>query len=89
MQTCQTSTVNVIANDTDPEGNYPLSLVSITDASFGMATILDGATISYQAARFPGSDTITYTVQDSLGATSTGTLSVSISRGATNCTVGP
>src|SRR3546814_5685490 len=40
---CNVVLKNVVANDTDPEGNYPLSLVSITllDTAKGSAFISD------------------------------------------------
>jgi hypothetical protein len=73
---CTTQSYNVIANDTDPDGNYPLTLVSVTGMGFAVesATTLSFSSLSYGR-------TGTYTVQDSLGATATATLSVTLAGG--------
>jgi YD repeat-containing protein len=81
---CEIGAVNVLANDTDPEGNYPLSLVSVSDGGSGVVWISDSQTISYQSTQV-GSDTVTYVVQDSLGATASGTLNVSIASATQQC----
>lgn len=78
---CGSGTRNVLANDSDPEGHYPLALVSVTQGTKGAASIINSTTIEYQANFATGPDTVTYTVQDSLGATSTGTLNISITSG--------
>jgi YD repeat-containing protein len=81
---------NVTANDTDPEGNVPLALLSVVNSnpSLGSPTVLNASTVRYQAEATgaTGSDTVTYTVRDSLGATATGTLSVTVINTGTNCT---
>ena len=78
---CGSGTRTVLANDSDPEGHYPLSLVSVTQGTKGAAVIVSSTTIEYSAGPATGPDTITYTVQDSLGATSNGTLNVSVTSG--------
>lgn len=78
---CSIGSKDVLANDTDPEGNYPLSLVSVTGADLGVATVVSSTTIQYESFTATGVDAVTYTVQDSLGATSTGTLNVNITSG--------
>jgi hypothetical protein len=68
--------VNLTANDSDPENNVPLSLVSITNTSgSAIATILNVSSVTVDVYD-KGPSTFTYTVADSLGATSTGQLSV-------------
>lgn len=66
-----------IANDEDPDGNYPLALLSITKTSGGdtTASIYSGNIIQINH-HWNGSDvaTFTYVVRDSLGATATGFL---------------
>jgi hypothetical protein len=70
---------NVIANDTDPEGNYPLSLVSVSYGGLkGDAYIYSSDSIEFDSNGASGTASISYTVQDSLGATSTGTFTVTI-----------
>ncbi|PCK32823.1 hypothetical protein CEX98_05150 [Pseudoalteromonas piscicida] len=71
-------TIDVLANDTDPEGGV-LSLVSATATQGSVAINIDG-TLSYTPkAGFEGVDTITYVVQDEFGATSEGLVSVTVS----------
>ena len=74
-----TTTANLVANDSDPENNTPLSLVSIVlsgGSGFSGASIASSTSVSIHGD-FEHSTTIyTYTVQDSLGATSTGTLTI-------------
>ena len=78
---CPTGTKNVLANDSDPEGHYPLSLVSVTQGNKGAATIISSTTIQFDAGFATGGSALTYTVQDSLGATSTGTLNITVTSG--------
>lgn len=81
---------DVTFNDSDPEGNVPLVLLSVvnTNASLGTPSVLNASTVRYQAEATgaTGSDTVTYTVRDSLGATATGTLSVTVVNSGANCT---
>lgn len=66
-------TVDVLANDTDPEGNIPLSIAGVTQPTVGQVTS-NGATLTYtppQTVSSPFTATFTYTAADSLGAVST------------------
>ena len=83
---CRNGYKDVVANDVDPEGNTPLTLVSITASNSGLgeASISSPTTIRYHAFGAPGGDQITYTVQDSLGAVSTEILDINIVDG-TGC----
>jgi hypothetical protein len=78
---CGTVTVNVVANDTDPAGNYPLQLTAIVSSTKGTATIVSSTSIEYDAFGQTGNGVVTYTVANSQGATANGTLSVNISGG--------
>jgi hypothetical protein len=69
--------VNVVSNDTDPEGNYPLSVVSAVSLS-GLTVTPSGTTSVQVSGTTPGSYATQYTVQDSLGATSNGTINITI-----------
>jgi outer membrane biosynthesis protein TonB len=76
---CGGTTVNVTANDSDPEGNYPLT---VTGASSGAAievTVISASTLSIDSIGASGTKSFTYTVSDSLGATSTGTGTITVS----------
>jgi len=78
MNVCAITSINVTGNDTDPEGNYPLALVS---ENHNLATIVSSNAIRFNAPPFPGNHVVTYVVADSLGATSTGVLNVTVSGG--------
>jgi hypothetical protein len=68
--------VNVIANDTDPDGDYPLTLVAVDDPN-GVAFLASSTQIGWTGT-FAGLYTVHYTVRDARGATSTGTLQVTV-----------
>lgn len=65
--------MNVIANDYDPDGNTPLSLVSVTGTANVDAQVVNSTTVQVYG-NGPGIDTLSYVVKDSLGATATGTI---------------
>ena len=76
---CGSVTKNVIANDTDPEGHYPLSLVGVSYSGMrGTASVASSTSIYFESNGVSGLAAVSYTVQDSLGATSTGTFNVTI-----------
>jgi YD repeat-containing protein len=81
---CASASVNVLANDFDPEGHTPLVLLSVTQGNKGVATIVSSATIQFEAGFATGGSALTYTVRDSLGATSTGTLNITVTSGTCN-----
>jgi len=78
---CDNVTISPLANDTDPEGNYPLVLVSVGHATLGTAGV-SGNNVLYGAGGRTGREQITYTVKDSLGATSSGTITITILSGS-------
>ena len=75
---CSLGVYDVTANDTDPESNYPLSLVSVSGGF--TTTILDSKHVSAQSGTNTGIHTITYDITDSLGAASTGTLKITVTQ---------
>jgi len=74
----QLKTVNVVANDTDPENNTPLSVVSVTDLSGAGYAAVSGTTSVTIGASNPGTYYFNYVVSDSLGATATGQLMATV-----------
>jgi outer membrane protein OmpA-like peptidoglycan-associated protein len=71
-------TINVLANDSDPEGDA-LSVSAVGTAAHGTVTINANGSVTYTpAAGYVGSDTFTYTLRDATGATATGTVSVTV-----------
>lgn len=72
------ASIDVLGNDTDPDGNAPL-VVSGASALNGLVTVAADSTLTYTPnADFFGLDTVTYTVSDVGGATASGTLSVTV-----------
>lgn len=76
-----TATIFALGNDTDPEGNTPLVLLAVTQGSKGTASVRAGTYVRYIPSGPTGIDLLTYTVRDSLGATSTGTITVTVEIG--------
>ena len=77
-------TVNLVANDTDPGNNVPLHLVSITGP--GSATVISTTSVKI-GEHSAGTYTFTYVVANSLGATSTGQLTATVTGLASQCVV--
>jgi len=72
-----TATIDVLANDRDPDGG-PLSILSVAPPLHGTAAIVDGG-ISYRPTpNYSGTDTFSYTVIDSNGLQTIGLVSVTI-----------
>ncbi len=68
--------VDVLANDTDPEGD-PLTLIGAT-ATNGTAEIEGGQIRFTPEAGYDGPATVSYTVSDGQGGSATGTLAVTV-----------
>ncbi|MDZ7685626.1 MAG: cadherin-like domain-containing protein [Gammaproteobacteria bacterium] len=70
----------LLANDSDPEGDA-LMLVNLGEQRSGNGTVVlssDGAFEYTPDENFAGTDTFTYTVEDSEGVTSTATVTLSV-----------
>lgn len=73
-----TASVNVTANDSDPDGD-PLSIVSLSKTTSTKADYsFSGGTITVMAKSSKGGDSLTYTVTDGRGGTATATLSINV-----------
>jgi hypothetical protein len=71
-------TINVLANDSDPDGN-PLTLVSVSQVTNGVVTTNANATVTYSpATNFLGPNHFTYTISDGQGGSATGMVSVTV-----------
>lgn len=75
---CQTKTVNLTSNDTDPEGNYPLTVTAVDQSYLGAIDIVSASSITFYGTDMTGGDTVTYTVEDSLGASATGLINIGV-----------
>lgn len=71
-------TIDVLANDTDPNGD-PLTVSGTPTARNGTVTVNPDGTLTYRPnPDFNGTDTITYTVTDPAGNTATSTVTVTV-----------
>ncbi len=73
----QSVTIDVLANDSDPEGGA-LTLDAVTQGQFGSVVIDAGQLIYTPNADANGSDSFTYTVRDDQGAQSVATVTVTV-----------
>ncbi|HXD74985.1 MAG TPA: MBG domain-containing protein [Vicinamibacterales bacterium] len=81
-------TINVLANDSDPDAGQTLSVTSASTPASGAATT-DGTTVSYTSNKgFAGTDTFTYTVSDGHGGTATANVTVTVTKRAASVTAG-
>ena len=77
--------VNVLSNDTDPDGDA-LTVSAVTQPANGTAAISGGGlSVTYTpSAGFSGSASFTYTANDGNGGTATATVTVTVSSTPTN-----
>lgn len=69
--------IDVLANDSDPEGDA-LTVTAVGTPANGSASISGGRVVYTPAAGFTGSDSFTYTIADAFGATATATVRVTV-----------
>ena len=73
--------INVLANDRDPDGGA-LAVQSFTPGAFGSVSNSGGGTLSYRPNNgFTGLDTFTYTLTDGQGGNVTANVNVSVNAG--------
>ncbi len=80
IDTPVTVDIDVLANDSDPEG-APLILTGVTQPAQGSAAIVAGKVRYTPNAGAEGSDLFAYTIDDSAGNTANGTVLVGIGQG--------
>lgn len=76
-------TVDVLANDTDPNGDT-LTIADFGDGANGKVTQVGGKLVYTPVAGFTGTDTFTYTVTDPAGNRNTATVTVTVNPGSTS-----
>lgn len=81
---CQEVTVNLTGNDTDPEGHYPLTVTAVDSSPYANVYIASASSVTFEG-HTPGGHTLSYTVEDSLGASSTGLISLGVFARKTPC----
>ncbi|EAQ01548.1 type I secretion target repeat protein, partial [Pseudooceanicola batsensis HTCC2597] len=70
-------TIDVLANDSDPDGDT-LTISGVSDPANGTAEIVGGQIVYTPDPDFNGTDTLTYTVDDGTGNTDTATVTVTV-----------
>lgn len=83
MTACAEQTFNVLANDSDPDGNTPLALVGVDYSGPRGAASVSGTGIRFVPNGITGAANVGYVMRDSLGATDSATLAITINAG--NC----
>jgi hypothetical protein len=68
---------SVLTNDTDSNGDT-LALDSVSSATYGTATLAGNNILYDPDADYEGSETLTYTVSDGNGGTTTGTVTITV-----------
>ena len=71
-------TIDVLSNDTDPDSNDTLTLVSAANGDNGTVGIVNNELVYTPNANFNGSDSFSYTMEDSGGISKTATVSVTV-----------
>jgi hypothetical protein len=69
--------VDVLANDSDPNGDT-LTVTALTQPAHGSVALADGAVLYTPVAGYSGPDSFDYTVADGHGATATGSVVVTV-----------
>jgi len=81
---CTIRVYTVTTNDTDPDGDYPLTVTAVTGTGF---SVYSSTQVQFESFSSTGNKVGTYTVRDSRGATANATLTVNVSGGT--CTQAP
>ncbi|MBE2197677.1 MAG: tandem-95 repeat protein [Anaerolinea sp.] len=72
-------TINVLANDSDVDGDA-LTVISVTTPTFGSVVINPDSSVTYTpATSFNGLDNFSYTISDGNGGTATATVFITVS----------
>ena len=70
-------TIDVLGNDSDPEGSA-LSVASVTQPANGSVALVNGDVVYTPDGVFLGNETFDYTIEDAAGATATATVTVTV-----------
>jgi len=85
----QYGTRDVVSNDTDPDGDYPLSIISLSGTGSSFAILESPSTIGFSAPYARNTlYSVIYTIRDARGATATGTLAVNVIGTVAECSGG-
>jgi len=76
-QNSSANSLNVLANDSDPDGD-PLTITAVGTPAHGSAAIASGRINYTPATAFSGSDSFTYSISDGRGGTATATVAITV-----------
>jgi hypothetical protein len=76
----RSTSLDVLANDTDPNTGQTLTVTAVGKASKGTVKLVGGKVVYTPDAGATGTDTFTYTVSDEFGETDEATVTVTINR---------
>lgn len=74
----QPVTINVLSNDSDPDAGDTIAIDTFTQAANGAVALVGGSLVYTPSTGFTGNDTFNYTVVDSRGARTTGSVAVTV-----------
>ncbi|MGQ0455520.1 MAG: tandem-95 repeat protein [Hyphomicrobium sp.] len=74
----ETITVAALANDSDPDGDAPISVTSASAANGAVIVLPDGSIQYTPASGFIGRDTVSYTISDGNGGFATATITITV-----------
>jgi hypothetical protein len=83
MGKCTAKTVNVTANDTDPNGDA-LTVISASATGDMAASVISASSVQIDSGTTAGAKTISYTISDGHGGSASSTISVTVSGGVCN-----
>lgn len=75
---CGPNTYSVLSNDSDPDGHVPLALVGVSGGSGRGTPSFTGTLLKFTPNGMPGTAVVNYTMRDSLGATASATLTITL-----------
>jgi hypothetical protein len=75
---CSTGIYDVVTDDSDADGDYPLALTSVSGSGF---FVLSAREIQFNSTSSTGYKTATYHIRDARGAAASATLSVNVAGG--------
>jgi len=81
MTKCVPQSFAVLANDSDPDNNLPLALVSVSYGGTRGTPSIQGTGVVFTPSGLTGTANVSYVMRDSLGATASATLTISITDG--------
>ncbi len=80
---------DLLANDTDPDGYYPITFTGVSLVTTNGVTLITNSTTIFYTNNANVADSFTYTITDANGKNATGTVYIFIASGVTGQSTGP